>query len=46
MRDAVHGPGIDGDALVDLMEQDNALGFQLMKRLNLSSPDVDRVRRA
>jgi len=26
---------IDGDALVDLMEQDNALGFQLMKRLNL-----------
>jgi len=35
MRDACTVLAIDGDALVDLMEQDNALGFQLMKRLNL-----------
>jgi CRP-like cAMP-binding protein len=26
---------IDGDTLNDLMEQDTALGFQLMKQLNL-----------
>jgi len=26
---------IDGDGFVSLMEQDNALGFQVMKRLNL-----------
>jgi len=26
---------IDGDALIELMEQDNALGYQLMKQLNL-----------
>jgi len=26
---------IEGDALIDLMEQDPALGFQLMKQLNL-----------